>query len=87
MASLSGSGIWYCHELLQMQLRSHIAVAVAQAGSCSSNSTPSLGTSLCHRCSPKRHTHTHKDCTFLNSKCNGPPFQMQHLELAIYHKN
>ena len=47
MASLSGSGIWYCHELLQMQLRSHIAVAVAQAGSCSSNSTPSLGTSIC----------------------------------------
>ena len=28
----------------QMQLRSGIAVAVAQAGSCSSDSTPGLGT-------------------------------------------
>ena len=27
--------------------------AVAKAGSCSSNSTPSLGTSICRRCSPK----------------------------------
>ena len=37
-----------------------VAVAVAQAGSCSSNSTPSLRTSLCRGCSPppkkkKRH--------------------------------
>ena len=54
MASLSGSGIWYCHELLQMQLRSHIAVAVAQTGSCSSNSTPSMETSVCHKCGPKK---------------------------------
>ena len=32
----------------QMGLRSHIAVAVVQAGSCSSNSTPGLGTSIWH---------------------------------------
>ena len=32
-----------------MGLRSHVAVAVAKAGSCSSNSTPSLRTSICHR--------------------------------------
>ena len=32
-----------------MQLRSGIAVAVAQAGSYSSDLTPSLGTSVCHR--------------------------------------
>ena len=40
------------------QLGSRIAVAVAvamvQASSCSSNSTPSLGTSVCHRCGPKK---------------------------------
>ena len=31
-----------------MRLASHVAVAVEQARSCSSNSTPSLGTSICH---------------------------------------
>ena len=36
------------------QLRSHVAVAVAQAGSCSSVSTPSLGTFICCRCCPKK---------------------------------
>ena len=30
------------------------AVAVVQGSSCSSNSTPSLGTSICHRCIPKK---------------------------------
>ena len=38
----------------QMRLRSCIAVAVAVAGSCSSDLTPSLGTSICRRCSPKK---------------------------------
>ena len=38
----------------QIRLESCIAVAVAQAGSCSSDSTSSLGTSICHGCSPKR---------------------------------
>ena len=37
-----------------MQIRSHMAVAVAMAGSCSSDLTPSLGTSVCHRCCPKK---------------------------------
>ena len=43
-----------CHELwcrLQIQLGS--CVAVAQAGSCSSNSTLCLGASICHMCGPK----------------------------------
>ena len=31
----------------QMRLRSHVAVAVAQAGGYSSDLTPSLGTSIC----------------------------------------
>ena len=38
----------------QIRLRSGIAVAVAQAGSCSSSSTPNLGTCTCPGCSPKR---------------------------------
>ena len=57
LALLSGSGIWHCHELwcrLQTQLRTHIAVAMVWAGSCSSDSTPSLGTSICSGCSPKK---------------------------------
>ena len=37
-----------------MQLGSGVAVAVAQAGSCSSHSTPSSGTSICRRCSLKK---------------------------------
>ena len=48
LALLSGSGIWHCYELwgrFQTWLRS--PVAVAMAGSCSSASTPSLGTSIC----------------------------------------
>ena len=46
-----------CRELwrrLQMQLRSAVAVAVVQAGSFGSNSTPSLGTSICRGYSPKK---------------------------------
>ena len=36
-----------------MRLRSVIAVDVAEAGSCSSDPSPSLGTSICCRQSPK----------------------------------
>ena len=53
---LSGLGIQRCPELwcgLQMQLRSGIAVAVAEASSYNSNLTPSLGTSTCRKYSPK----------------------------------
>ena len=45
-----GLSIQHCHELwcrLQTQLRSRIAVAVSVAGSCSSDETLSLGTSIC----------------------------------------
>ena len=45
--------------LSQMWLRSGIAGAVAQASSCKSYSTPSLGTSLCHGCGPTRKTKTY----------------------------
>ena len=50
LATLSRLRIWRCHELWyrsQMWLRSHIAVAVAWAGTYSSDSTRSLGTSIC----------------------------------------
>ena len=46
----------YCElwERSQTQLRSSTAIAVVQAGSCCSDSTPSLGTSICCKCSPKK---------------------------------
>ena len=58
LAPLSGLRIRCGRELRcrsQTLLRSGVAaaVAVAQAGGYSSDSTPSLGTSLCRRCSPK----------------------------------
>ena len=57
LAMLSRSKIQGCCELwcrLKMRLGSGVAVAVVQAGSCSSNSTPSLGTSICRRLGPKK---------------------------------
>ena len=56
LASLNGLVIWCCHELCrsQMQLGSCVAMAVVWVGSCSSSSTPSLGTSICCGCSPKK---------------------------------
>ena len=57
LALLGESGIRHCHELwcrVQTQLGSRIAVAVVQAGSYSLDSTPSLGTSICHGCGPKK---------------------------------
>ena len=56
-ASLCGLRIWRCRELLcrlKMQLGSHVAVAVVQAGSCSSDSTPNLAMSICREWSPKK---------------------------------
>ena len=58
LALIIGLGIWHCRELWcrsQMrQLRSSVAVAVASASSCSSDSTPSLGTSMCRGCGPRK---------------------------------
>ena len=53
----SGLMIPRCCELwwrLQMRLRSHVAVAGVQVSSCSSKSTPSLGTSICCGYGPKK---------------------------------
>ena len=38
----------------QTRLRSQVAVAVLQVGSWSSDSTPSLGTSICQGCGPEK---------------------------------
>ena len=57
LASLSGLRIQRCRELWcrwQMHLGSCIAVALVQAGSCTSHSTPGLGTSICRRGGPKK---------------------------------
>ena len=58
LASLSGLRIcWhYCklQHRSQMRLDSVMPVAVTYACSCSSDSTPSLGSSICHRCGPKK---------------------------------
>ena len=57
LTPLSGLRIQHCRGLwcrLQTQLGSCVAVAVEQAGSYSSDSTPSLGTSIPCRCSPKK---------------------------------
>ena len=57
LALFSGLGIQRCYELWrrsQGRCGSDIAVAVVQAGSCSSNSTPNLGASICLWFSPKK---------------------------------
>ena len=55
---LIGLRIWRCHELWyrsKMWLGSGVAVALVKAGSNSSDSTPGLGTSICHGCGlPKK---------------------------------
>ena len=53
LASPSGFRIRHCHKLwcrLQTQLGSRVAVALALAGGYISDSTPSLGTSMCYGC-------------------------------------
>ena len=44
-----------------MRLRPCIAVAVVQAGSCSSDLTPSLGTSVCRGCGSKKQNKGRKE--------------------------
>ena len=59
-------GIWRCYELWsrsQMQLRSwvDVAAALAVASSYSSDSVPGLGTSICHKYSPKKQKNKNKN--------------------------
>ena len=69
LVPLSGWRIRCCRELWyrsQMQVGS--GVAVAMAGSCSFNSTPSLETSICHRYGCKREK---KKCALNTWWCGG----------------
>ena len=50
--SIPGLAQWVKDLVLQMQLGSGVAVAVA--GSCSSDLLPSLATSICQECGPKK---------------------------------
>ena len=57
LASLSRLRIRRCRELgcrSQTRLGSRVALAVVQAGGYSSDSTPSLGTSIRHGCGPRK---------------------------------
>ena len=63
-AVLGGLGIQRCPELWcrsQMQLGSGVAVALAQASSCSSDLTTSLGTSIYRGCGPEKTKKDKKD--------------------------
>ena len=65
VASFSELMIWRCFKLWhrsQTQLGSDVAVAVAvpKASSCSSHSTPSLRTSICCKCGPRKIKKTRK---------------------------
>ena len=74
LAPLSGLKIWRCHELWcrsQMRLRAGAAVAVVLANSCSSDSTPGMGTAICLRCNPKK-TKIKKCSLSLNPLCPPP---------------
>ena len=65
LALLSKLRIWPFCELWcrsKMWLRFHIAVAVVQASSYSSDSTPSLGISVCRRCGPKKQSKKKGNC-------------------------
>ena len=67
LALISGLGIRCCRELWcrsQMPLRSCVAVAVVSTGSCGSSWTPSLGSSICLGCRPKKQTNKQKDRIF-----------------------
>ena len=65
-------GIQRCHELRcksQMWLGSRVAVAVAWASNGSSDWTPSLGTSICRSCNPKKSKKKRKEGDWSELRC------------------
>ena len=65
---LSMLRIQHCRKLRrrsQIRLGSSVAVAVAQASRYHSYSTPSLGTPICYRCSPKKEKKKERILTYL----------------------
>ena len=89
LASLSGLRIRHCCELWcrsQMNLGSGVAVAVGQASRYSSNSTPSLETSICCRCS-NNDNNPPQTPAFGNSvqsyfPCRSPSTEVTHQDLC-----
>ena len=78
LASLSGLSIQRSRELwCRLQLRYRVAVAVAVASSYNSDSTRSLGTSICHGYSPKKNLPPQKK-TQKNKNKNRPGFKSCH---------
>ena len=72
LASLSGLRIWRYRELwYRLQKWPESRVAVAVAGSCSSDSIPSLGTSMCHSCGTEKKTTTTTTTKKNGSSCRG----------------
>ena len=78
LASLSRLRIQHCRELWcrsQTRLGSGVAVAVVYTNNCSSYSTPSLGTSICYRYSPKKQKTKTKKLNKQKTQTNKtPPF-------------
>ena len=71
-ASLSGLRIQHFHELCyrsQTGLGSSVVVAMMQAGSCSSDLTPKLETSICHGCCPKKKNKSQHMPTLRRYRC------------------
>ena len=71
---------------LQRWLRSQVAMTVVSAGSYSSDSTLSLGTSMCHWCGPKKTTTTTtKNYRYIvPSKYIYPDFSRFHCKNSLY---
>ena len=97
LASLSGLKIQNCHELwhrLQTRLGFCIAVALAWASSYSSDKTPSLGISMCHRCGRKKDKKTKKtkkkkkvQVIYLDIICNLGIFCLVKVKFALPRKH
>jgi len=83
LALLSGLRIQHCHEpwcRSKMWLGSRIAVTVAEASSCGSDSTPGPENSICCRWGPKKAKQQQKTLPYMICKqetpihCSRPPF-------------
>ena len=63
-----------------------IAVAMVEAGSCSSNLTPSLGTFICHRGGPKKQKKKKKKKVylFINDYYSKESDMLQYLDFSGY---
>ena len=65
-----------------MQLGSQVVVAVAEAGGCSSDSTPSLGTSICCRCDPEKKKTKKKRYSWTLTYFHEPEMKQKHSKIS-----